>query len=380
MNQLDVDKLLTKYKDGKCTPEETAFLEAWFLQWNAEKPFSLTDEALATDLDMISNQVFAKKSQGILNLWKPLAAASVIIIIATFGYFYAQKQPQNQVAQAKPLDIKPASSKAVLTLANGKQIILSDDAEGSIADQEGANVKKSKGQMLVYHAKLVPATAAKMEFNTISTPAGSRFHVILADGTAVWLNAMSSIKFPVAFVGKERKVEITGEAYFDVVHQEKMPFRVAVGKNIIEDIGTEFNVNAYKNEAQIKTTLVEGLVKIYSGSNNALIKPGQQAQVNQQQTNAAISISNDVDIESILGWKNNIFKFKNADINDVMRQLTRWYDVDVVYKDKHENKKFTGEISRTVNISQIFEMLHFFKIDCRLEQVGNRKQIVVTKV
>jgi ferric-dicitrate binding protein FerR (iron transport regulator) len=196
--------------------------------------------------------------------------------------------------------------------------------------------------------------SSEVLYNTISTPRGGQYELMLSDGSKVWLNAASSLRFSASFVGKERKVELLGEAYFEVAKNAAMPFKVKVHGMEVEVLGTHFNINSYDNESMIRTTLLEGSVKINKNNSSSLLKPGQQAQMNKA---GEIKIINNVDVEEAIAWKEGKFQFDKADIHDIMRQLARWYDVDVEYKGT-VSSHFGGTISRDVNLSQVLNMLH----------------------
>jgi ferric-dicitrate binding protein FerR (iron transport regulator) len=207
--------------------------------------------------------------------------------------------------------------------------------------------------------------SSEILYNTISTPRGGQYQLMLADGSKVWLNAESSLRFPVSFTGQERKVELMGEASVGVAHVSSslgggreeaagMPFKVKVHGMEVEVLGTHFNINSYDNESTIRTTLLEGSVKINKNNSSSLLKPGQQAQMNKA---GEIKIINNVDVEEAIAWKEGKFQFDKADIHDIMRQLARWYDVDVEYKGT-VSSHFGGTISRDVNLSQVLNMLH----------------------
>jgi len=214
------------------------------------------------------------------------------------------------------------------------------------------------------------SSANSLVYNTATTPRGGQYQFILSDGTKVWLNSASSIKYPVQFIGNERKVELTGEAYFEVVHNAKMPFRVVSNGQTVEDLGTHFNINAYNDENVIKTTLLEGSVKVSSAAGNNTIKPGQQAVLN----NGNISVINDADLDAAVAWKNGFFYFDDNNIQEVMRQLARWYDVDIKCEGELPSRQFSGEISRNVKASQILDILSFKKIHYKIDG----KSIVIT--
>jgi ferric-dicitrate binding protein FerR (iron transport regulator) len=300
-----------------------------------------------------------------LNRKWPLMIAASILLCLTIGLFtlyHHNPQPQTALNNKKQ-DIVPGGNKAILTLANGQQVILNGATNGKIANQGNAAVNKIADGLLAYNSSgKAESTTAATAYNTMTTPRGGQYHLILADGTHVWLNAASSIKFPVLFTGNNRKVEITGEAYFEVAHNKNKPFIVASNGQTVQVLGTHFNINAYTDEDEVKTTLLEGSVKIQVGEKSFLLKPGEQSKLK----NGAIDITTG-DADDAVDWKNGIFHFNDASIESVMRQLSRWYDVDVKYEGTIKERKFSGEISRNVNASQILDALSFKKIHYTIE-------------
>ncbi|MDN5289402.1 MAG: FecR family protein [Mucilaginibacter sp.] len=294
--------------------------------------------------------------------WPLMAAASILLCLAV-GLFtlYRHDSPPQTALNNKKQDLVPGGNKAILTLANGQQVILNGATNGKIANQGNAAVNKLADGLLAYNSSSETENAATA-YNTMTTPRGGQYHLILADGTHVWLNAASSIKFPVSFTGKDRKVEITGEAYFEVAHDKTKPFIVASNGQTVQVLGTHFNINAYTDEDEVKTTLLEGSVKIQVGDKSFLLKPGEQSKLK----NGAIDIVAG-DTDGAVDWKNGIFHFNDASIESVMRQLSRWYDVDVKYEGKVKEREFSGEISRNVNASQILDALSFKKIHYAIE-------------
>ncbi len=310
-----------------------------------------------------------------VKLWPRIAvAASVLLMLSIGGYFLVlQKQPSNQIAQNEIHDIAPGSNKAVLTLANGKTIILTGARNGKLAVQGYAAINKTADEKVVYKADQVsPAseTATKeVVYNTLTTPRGGQYHLVLADGTNVWLDAASSITYPVAFIGKDRQVNITGQVYFEVAHNAAKPFRVTTKNQTIEVLGTHFNVNAYPDEPNTKTTLFEGSIKLTSNTGQAILKPGQQAQINH----GRINIVNDANMDEAIAWHKGLFEFHDADIQTVMRQLSRWYNVDVSYEGKITDRHFSGKLYRNVTALTVADILSYKKIHFRIEG----KQIIV---
>ena len=284
------------------------------------------------------------------------AAAIIICMLSVSVYFLFKPQPARQISKTENIkspanDVAPGGNKAILTLANGTSIILDSAANGTLTTQGNSKILKLNG-MLSYNT--LKNKSSEVLYNTISTPRGGQYELMLSDGSKVWLNAASSLRFPASFVGKERKVELLGEAYFEVAKNAAMPFKVKVHGMEVEVLGTHFNINSYDNESMIRTTLLEGSVKINKNNSSSLLKPGQQAQMNKA---GEIKIINNVDVEEAIAWKEGKFQFDKADIHDIMRQLARWYDVDVEYKGT-VSSHFGGTISRDVNLSQVLNMLH----------------------
>lgn len=289
--------------------------------------------------------------------WWYLAAAAIFLIGAFAIYRFVIEQPSANTPIAKTQivkdDIAPGGNKAILTLADGSTIILDNAANGDLTNQGNTKVIKLDGQL----AYTTNGKTTEVIYNTISTPMGGQYQLVLADGSKVWLNAASSLRFPANFIGSERKVELTGEGYFEVAKNATMSFKVDVaGKGEVEVLGTHFNINAYSDEASINTTLLEGSVKVkaLSSDKSLLLSPGHQAQLN---TNGQITINSRPDIDQVMAWKNGKFYFGNAmDIKDVMRQISRWYNVDIKYL-KPIELHIGGGISRDVNLSDVLKML-----------------------
>jgi transmembrane sensor len=303
------------------------------------------------------------------NTWFKYAVAASVLVLMTVGIYlfnikYIEKQ---QVVKA---DFNPGGNKAILTLSNGTTINLDDAKDGKLASQGEIAINKTHDGEINYDASHAE-TGTAVTNNTISTPKGGQYQVVLADGTKVWLNSVSSISFPTAFNGKERHVEITGEVYFEVAKNRKKPFFVKAGKQLVEVLGTHFNVNSYQDEPNIKTTLLEGSVKIKQLNSNftALLKPGQQS-VSQS---AGPIIVKDADLEQAIAWKNGFFQLNKTNIEAIMRQAARWYDVDIIYEGKIPERQFSGKIKRNVKASEFLQMLTYFNVRFSIE---GRKIIV----
>jgi ferric-dicitrate binding protein FerR (iron transport regulator) len=310
-------------------------------------------------------------------------AAAVILIAALAGYWLVRHNENKQVAKVettqKPVvnnDIKPGQYKAKLTLDDGTTMILDSAKNGRLVQQGGITVLNRDGK-LIYEKG---GQTNKVHYNKLVTAKGETFAAVLADGTKIWLNSESSISYPVSFIGQERKVTITGEAYFEVaasvVRQGnklvKQPFKVVVEDMEVEVLGTHFNINAYADEEAIKTTLLEGKVKVVSGNATAMLMPGQQAQLTRQSN--LLRVKDNVDVEEAVAWKNGYFQFNDADLKTVMRQLARWYDVDVVYQGEIGNDTYGGRINRNSKASEVMNLLGGNNVHYKIEG----KKIIIT--
>jgi ferric-dicitrate binding protein FerR (iron transport regulator) len=286
------------------------------------------------------------------------AAAAVLLLVGTGIYYFYTRKPAPAVVQTDgpahyTNDIPPGINNAVLLLADGRRILLDSSANGELARQENTTITKKDGQVQ-YDASNSPLTTDHSPMNTITTARGNQYQLILPDGSKVWLNAASSVRFPVAFTGNERRVEVTGEVFFDVVHNSKMPFTVLANGVEVHDLGTQFNINAYNNEDGVKTTVVEGKVKVVHGESSMVNGPGEQAMVDSK---GAIKRVKDADVEAAIAWKNGQFMFAGSPIQSVMRQLERWYDIEVTFAPGVSKEEYIGTITRFSNISAVLKML-----------------------
>ena len=290
---------------------------------------------------------------------------SVIVISAVYltvfrnktGADFANTNKEHYVQE----DLAPGGDKAILTLANGRQIVLDTAANGALTKQGGVRIIKIGGQ-LTYNPE---STGEDIVYNTISTPRGGQYQLELADGTKVWLNAASSLRFPTAFNGNIRSVELAGEGYFEVSHNPAKPFHVKVNDLDVQVLGTDFNINAYTDEANIKTTLLQGSVRVSKGKYAALIKPGEQSRTNT--TSDEIVVKGNIDLEGVVAWKNGKFQFDKADVKTIMRQIARWYDVEVIFEGQIPDKKFNGKMYRNVNASHVLKILEEGGIHFRID-------------
>ena len=377
MEESELKEILERYRAGEATPDDLAFLESWYLSHNESSSFLMRDEERVEDVDQVwtliqPDQVSPKK----INLWYRVAAAAVVLIFVSVGGYFLIRQknliPTTVVAKN---DVNPGVNKATLILADGKKLTLGDAATGQLANQAGVTITKTTKGELVYTVRAANDKAqSTKQFNELETSRGEQYQVVLPDGSHVWLNAASSLKYPVVFSGNERVVELTGEAYFEVAHNKAMPFKVKTQQQEVEVLGTHFNVNAYNDEKTTATTLMEGSVKITSIADhkNTLIKPGQQSSINNQ----GIQVRQ-VDTDEAIAWKNGYFLFNNENLESIMRKISRWYNVEVVYKsDAPRSMVFSGTVSKYKNVSQVLKTLELtnsvhFRIDNSKITVGN---------
>ncbi len=381
-------KMFRKYLDGTATPDEKKLVEAWYdvferepeilEDYTAEEKRVLESRMEAALQDRMAIGKRQKSRWHIRAGW--VAAASVLLLLLGGGYYFQERKQEPSMAEQLALyDLAPGGNKAVLTLGNGSRISLDSAAIGYLARQESALIRKVEDGLLIYTKEGI---AADNEQNTVTVPSGGKYSVVLPDGSKVWLNAASSITFPTTFHSKERNVSITGEVYFEVAKDTRRPFKVNVnGIQEVVVLGTHFNVNAYRDEDAVITTLLEGSVKVLAAGGEAghvQLKPGEQSALSGKGT---FRIQEDINTEGVIAWKNDMFLFEKAGIETVMRQLSRWYNVEVKYEGSVPNRKFSGKIDRNVNASQALEILRFTGVNFRIENAGNgmqKSRIVVT--
>jgi transmembrane sensor len=358
MQDKNAYQLLEKIKNGTCTPEEKAIVQSWYLQWKQENAVELPEEDLRKILEEIRSTLPETAPRLIHRKISWMAAAATVLLVAAALVFIKEKHvPQPAFEQQQVHDFNPGGDKAVLTLANGKKMIL---VKGELSYTSGKNT--------VQHQ-----TNPEEQINILSTPRAGQYRLVLSDGTRVWLNAQSSIRFPVVFNPESREVEITGEAYFEVAKKirtgkyssKRIPFIVRSADQRIEVLGTHFNVNSYEDEASTSTTLLEGAVRIsltgrtdHSQAKSWKLLPGQQAKVSGREIEIAT-----VDTAEEVAWKNGAISFANADIKSIMRQVSRWYNVDISYRGAIPQRRFTGSISRDAKLSELLKILQFSNIN-----------------
>jgi ferric-dicitrate binding protein FerR (iron transport regulator) len=316
-------------------------------------------------------------------IWYKWAAAAAIVIMlaAGFGEWKWNKRtssPAEQIVAVKTekQNIAAGKNRAVLILADGSSISLDSVNNGTLATQDGVKIiKGEEGEILYYPGGQKTVTSG---YNTIVTPRGGKYSVVLSDGTKIWLNAASSVRFPVAFNAATRDVLLSGEAYFDVTKNPGKPFRVKAGDINVRVLGTEFNINAYKEEGHISTTLVEGSLKVdksgnLSASQGVLLKPGEQANVAHDEN---IILNRSPNMDEVLAWKNGKFEFANTPVPVILREISRWYDLDVVFQGPLPDKRLTGTFSREVDIDQLVEMFRYAGINV---SIANKRLLILPK-
>jgi len=323
----------------------------------------ITDKVVNNKVDDQSKDAFINSRSLFRNkTWAAVVLLLICCSAAVYLFHIKQTNFNDSVAKAPTIllpgeNIAPGHSGATLHLSNGKSVSLDSLQNGLVAQQNGVKILKDKNGLTYVGQANAPL------YNDITTGRGQQWQLTLPDGTKAWLNAASSIHYPLAFNGHQRVVSVTGEVYFEVVHNEKRPFRVKAGNTIIDDIGTAFNINAYPDEPFIRTTLVHGSVRVSTGKNVSLLRPGQQAATNRA---SEINVNN-VDIENVTGWMNGALIFDNEDLDEVMKKIARWYDIDVEYAGKIPKRIFAGSISRKMNLSEFLKLLAFENVDFKLE-------------
>lgn len=367
----ELDELLTWLQ----SPGNRHFAEQLIAQEVSSQPELQDTDAirqrLNSKLQDILRQPEAKRS---INPYWWAAAAILIAFVAGFAWLASHKseKPAAPVVALQYSEPQPGKNGAILTLADGRNLVLDSMPDGLVASLGNTNITLNNGKVL-YGASERGKPAAPMGMNTLSTPRGRQYQLQLQDGTKVWLNAASSITYPTVFDSKERIVKASGEIYFEVAKNQAAPFKVELAdKTQVEALGTHFNINAYDNESSFNTTLLEGSVRIRTSMHGSvLMKPGEQAQINGK----GIKLVRKVDLDNVMAWKNGLFSFSDANLEMVMRQLSRWYDLDVLYEGPAPDVEFNGEIDRSLTLSQVLNGLSATRINYRIK---DEKTIVIT--
>jgi transmembrane sensor len=360
--------------------EYLSILAAWEETLEQYPGTELPDEALIQRIENSLNKentpiipLYKKKVKRSLSPYLTVAAAVLVLLSVALLFYTKKEKPSGKELPALGLnDAAPGGNKAILTLADGRTINLDSVGTGAIANQSGITIEKTTDGQLIYNVAggVAPSEngpMGKLSHNTISTPKGGQYRINLPDGSTVWLNAASSLRYPVLFAADERSVELTGEAYFEIAKDKNKPFRVHSKQQTVEVLGTHFNVSSYPDEESTLTTLLEGSVKVVNPINKRMmvLKPGQQSTVD-----AVIMTATAVDTEESIAWKNGFFVFNEESIPSVMRKISRWYDLEVVYQGNVKDLDLKGSVSRFKNVSEVLETLELtglvhFKIEGR---------------
>ncbi|MBL7736719.1 MAG: FecR domain-containing protein [Chitinophagaceae bacterium] len=356
------DRLAEKYLAGEVNEEEKQLMEELLRRMgdmDAGQFSELQAQEIVSSLYGRIRPQLKSPSTGSRfprSLWFKMSAAAAALLLVLAGYYYWAPQkdvsPLAEKQNAGQYSLLPGTDAAILTLGDGSQVILDSAGRGAISRQGLADIINRRGR-LAYNAAEGEGNEA-VAFNTVTTPRGGQYQVTLSDGTNVWLNAMASIRFPAVFTGKERIVEATGEVYFEVAKDKERPFHVRINGLDVQALGTQFNINAYPDEPSANVTLLEGSVRVAKGDRRQLLKPGQQARVTE---NEDIIIKEDVNLDQATAWKNGQFYLTGSNIREIMRQISRWYNAEVVYEGDVSGIDFYGVVERTKNISELLGIL-----------------------
>lgn len=378
-NQAQLEKMIRKYLSGKANTEEQAFLENYYEHFGKyENILDVLPEneklALGEEMETaIMKKVDLKKQPKVFGLQTFIRVAAVVFLCLSAGiYFYSVRTTTADALQAgryPNAEVQPGGNIASLTLADGRKILLDQAAIGELGREGNSIVRKSKDGQLIYDLSGEGGReSVSVLNNTLETPNGGEYQVILPDGTKVWLNAASKLTFPSIFEGKERRVELVGEAYFEVARNKKMPFLVSSAGQVVEVLGTHFNISAYPDEAVLKTTLLEGSVRVSKAgfSQSELLVPGQQSTIR----NGGKILISAVNATNAIAWKNGYFVFANEGLESVMKKISRWYNIEVAYTGNVTKEEFVGSVSKFENISEVLAALELtglvhFKIEGR---------------
>ena len=357
MEKPDFDALLEKYRKGECTPQELNFIESWYMQYNTDAE-QLSQSDLENEVGMMTESIAPKLPLAVdqppvlRRLRLPLGIVASILIVCSIGYFVISAQQKEQHIAKHDAPIIPGRQAASLTLANGKKIFLSDQQAGKVAQEADVTITKTSNGEVIYEIKGAPGKSSG--FNTLATTNGETYRVKLPDGSMVWLNAASSLKYPVSFQNSpERVVQLSGEAYFEIAKDRRHPFIVKSREQQVEVLGTHFNINAYHNEPGVLTTLLEGSVRLKPEHGIArVLKPGQLAEL----TDGGLKVLQ-ANTRSVTAWKEGYFRFSNESLQSVMRKISRWYNVEVVFEKGLPEDTYSGAVTRHGNIREVLQII-----------------------
>ncbi|WP_413667992.1 FecR family protein [Mucilaginibacter sp. Mucisp86] len=387
-----VAELIGKLLKGDISPEEDLWLKGWINESteNRVQFEKLTDAGSLEnklsfwnkiDNDKAWNELLGKLPEAELGPAKRFNylsllkyAAIVILVLSVSVLLYRDNTSRMKNYDSKSIaqnQIRPGSNNAILILGNGQKVALKNHTQVSINEDDGTAVS-NKNEILAYKHTGNASAGREVIYNTIVIPRGGEYQLVLADGSKIWMNSASSLRYPTSFSGSERKVYLTGEAYFEVAKNARMPFIVKTDKAEVQVLGTHFNVKAYNDEDLCKTTLLEGAVRVRSSAMINEIKPGQQAIIDN---GGQQKITSDIDVDEEVAWKNGLFMFNKANIKDVLQQVSRWYDIEVVYEGKVPELQFSGQLSRKVDFYGFTNILKYAGLNFTIKG----KTVIVAK-
>lgn len=368
-------ELLEKHKSGKCSPEELELLHRWIHNTNLEKNSSLTeDDLINAKADFITHFNKRKPVHHHLVNWKKIGSAAAAVLVLFGAGIYFVKNTNRAALESQALlavnDVLPGGNVAILTMEDGKKVNLDDLSKGAVISLNGSEIVKNEDGTLVYSSDAVE----EITYHTVETPLKGQYRIVLPDGTKVWINSESTLKFPIKFAGTTREIELDGEAYFEVAKDHHRPFFVLSRNQKIEVLGTHFNVKSYKDEPYVKTTLMEGAVKVIyaSSTGSRLLKPGEQATVTEDKC-----FIHNVDVEQAIDWKNGDFIFQEESLAHIMKRVSRWYGISVAYERGIDlSQTFSGQVSRSKNLSEVIACL---ESTGDLKFVNKDNKLLITK-
>lgn len=374
MEKSDIQRLIRKYLSGECSPEERELISRWY----ADELHTREEEVKIEDPQEIKREIWQKVIRNRPELkerkrrrkfWIPAAAVILIGFLITYQ-LHRMSRPDSDPRELvdEELKVVPGGNEALLTLENGKQYFLSDEAEGILDEDRNWIIRKPKEGLISFESQN-PAASLNLLTNRIETPKGGMYQLVLPDGSKAWLNSASSISFPSNFSQKERRISVKGEVYLEVEKDSARPFRVETPYQKIEVLGTKFNINAYEDEPYTRTSLLEGSVKVHGAEKEAVLQPGLEMRTSKEGEDKV----DEADLEAILAWKEGLFQFDRVELDVLMRQLGRWYDVEIEYLGAYPQDEFVGKIERSEDIHNILDILQAGEVNVTLK--GRKLQV-----
>lgn len=381
MEEDKLKALITRYESGQCSKAEKEMVEVLYHDYIQNAKIDLSAEQISEDLEAVYKKLPAPATFKINSQWIKIAAILVLVGGLSLLYSKINQKPGHITASRNSLPVLKKENihhpvKSYLTLSDGSSVVLDDAPVGTLAVQDGYEVIKVREGLITYRS-IAGGKPVRQQYttNVLTTGKGIQYQVSLADGTNVWINAASSLKYPTSFTGSERRVELKGEGYFEVFRNISKPFVVHTERQNVEVLGTHFNVNSYADEPAVRTTLLEGKVKVVELKTNssAILRPGEQSVLagNTKFKIAPVNTGNTV------AWKNGLFQFDDSDIQTIMRQLSRWYNVEFEIEGKVPDVKLWGEVHRNASFEKAMEVLVFFGIEYKILDKGETRKVII---